>query len=440
MSALPQPLVPVPKKDDIISITKSLIEKRWQIIQSIIGTVTTETACFDNTLGLLARYDDEVSGTMHIIQVLKYASPDQEVQACVEEVDKLWGEYSNAEQNQMDLVQLIQAAAEKKEGLNPEADRMLMKKTSWYNQLGYGNIDNETRQKFLQTKNEIKDLCAKFNRNIRLYDGGHLLFTDEQLDGLANADLEQFEKDSDGKRRAPLTRGNVNLVCRKAHDPNTRKSIDEEWAKRLPENVPIFRKVILLRDENARRMGYKSYAEFCLPDKMAKSTAWLDQLHDDLAKRMIPRGREYFKKKEEMKRNILKKEKQGTQDDEVVHPWDIPYIDRLLAEEDNVDYDAISEYLPFKHTVDAVLSIFAEYLQISLEPVTGDALVGNTWSDEVTVWVVRDISPAGRGNFVGYLYGDFEDRKNKYKHNQTVTVQPVSKHTSKICLYCQVNN
>ena len=124
----------------------------------------------------------------------------------------------------------------------------------------------------------------------------------------------------------------------------------------------------------------------------------------------------------------------------MVHPWDIPYIDRLLAEEDNVDYDAISEYLPFKHTVDAVLSIFAEYLQISLEPVTGDALVGNTWSDEVTVWVVRDISPAGRGNFVGYLYGDFEDRKNKYKHNQTVTVQPVSKHTSKICLYCQVNN
>jgi metallopeptidase MepB len=435
MSALLQRLVPVPAKDEIIPITKSLIEKRWAIIQNIIKTVTTDTACFDNTLGLLAEYDDEISGTMSIIQVLKYASPGQEAQTCVEEVDKLWGEHFNAEQNQIDLVQLIQAAATKKEDLHPEADRMLMKKISWYNQLGYGNVDDEIRQKFLRTKDEIKDLCAKFNRNIRLYDGGHLLFTDEQLDGLTNTDIEQFEMSDDGKRLVPLTRGNLSLICRKVHNSETRKSIDEEWAKRLPENVPIFRKVILLRDENARRMGYKSYAEFCLPNKMANSTEWLDQLHDDLAKKMLPKGREYFTRKEDMKRRILEKCKDSNEDDEVVHPWDIAYIDRFLAEEDSVDYDAISEYLPFKHTVDTVLGRFADYLQVKLEPVTGAALVGNIWSDEVTVWAVSDIGATGGDSFVGYLYGDFEDRKNKYKHNQTVTVQPVSRGSSQYCFY-----
>lgn len=427
MSVPPQQLLPVPAKDQVIPLTEDMIQRRQKILDNIIATVTGETACFGNVLSPLAEYDDETSGTQHMIQVLKYASPDKETQGLVEHADQLWTEHYNGQQKRVEYVRLVQAAGDRKDSLHPEAQRMLTKKLEWYKQLGYGNISDETRQKFLQTKGDISDLCAQFNRNIRLYDGGHLTFTNEQLEGLSSADFGHFTKDDKGNWRVPLDRSSRTVILRKARNAETRRIIDAKWAKRLPENVPLFRKAILLRDENARRMGYKSFAEFCLPNRMAKSTEWVEDLHESLANRMLPKGKEYFRALVEAKRRTL--DEKGESDHNIkVHPWDVSYLNRILNEQDNVDYDAISEYLPFRHTVGAVLRIFSIYLQLRLELVESEALIGNLWHDDVTVWAVWDDN-GGDNSFVGYLYGDFENRENKYKHNQTVTVQPVSSLT-----------
>ncbi|KAK3179896.1 hypothetical protein K4F52_008731 [Lecanicillium sp. MT-2017a] len=128
MSVPPQQLLPVPAKDQVIPLTEDMIQRRQKILDNIIATVTGETACFGNVLSPLAEYDDETSGAQHMIQVLKYASPDKETQGLVEHADQLWTEHYNGQQKRVEYVRLVQAAGDRKDSLHPEAQRMLTKK------------------------------------------------------------------------------------------------------------------------------------------------------------------------------------------------------------------------------------------------------------------------------------------------------------------------
>lgn len=428
MSVPPQPLSRVLHKDEIIPATERMIAGRDALVEHIASTVTPEEATFENAHLPLLKYDNDQSQTFDMIEVLKYASPDADTQAAVEEANKLWAAYSPAPATMEKNSKLAFAAGKRTDGLDAESKRLLEKRIAWFERLGFGGkLSEETRKAYLETNETISALCNEFNRNIRQYDGGHLLFTDDELRGLEASEVEAYEKDSDGKRRVPVMKGQWLTIMASATSPSTRKKFNAVWAARLPENVAIFRKIILLRAENARRMGYKSNADSCLYNRLAKSTEWVEALLSDLAGKMIGPGRELFKDVEALKRRLLEEKSDAVEvdGDPAVQVWEKAYLEKLLAKENRVDYDAIKEYLPFKETTAAILRNLTKYMQLRLDPVTGKDLEGCLWAPNVDVWAVWDEDPEDKGQFIGYLYTDLLDRPNKYKHNQTVEVNSV---------------
>ncbi|TQW04337.1 peptidase family M3 [Cordyceps javanica] len=425
MTGLPQTLLRVPSKNDLVQIQKQLIDGRQKLIEAIMETVNLEDATFDSVYAPVLRYDDNSLNEMNMNMTLNFASPDAEVQSEAETAKKQWSEHYTWAQGQEKYIQLTMAASEHTDSLDPESKRRLDKRVEYLKRLGHGSLDAKTRKAYLDTRKEINNLCQEMNRNIRLYDGGNLSFTDDELEGLEQEDVEKYEKHNSGKRLVPLNRTEFTKIITSASNFKTRKTFHDAWTSRLPENVPLFRKLILLRDENARRIGFKSDADLCLAGRMAKSTEWAEELLQDLAIRLREPGREVFRASEVIKARLMKEESESVDVNAgtAVQNWELGYLKRIEAKEHKVDHQAISTYLPFKQTTAAILRNITKYLQLRLEPVAKEDLVGCVWSDCVDVWAVWDEGEENKGQFVGYFYSDLLDRPNKYKHNQTVELQ-----------------
>ena len=67
------------------------------------------------------------------------------------------------------------------------------------------------------------------------------------------------------------TTGLGELQCGHAEDPETRKRAMQSSAFRLQRNVPVLDRIFDLRRQIAAIMGYPSWADFVLEERMAKN-------------------------------------------------------------------------------------------------------------------------------------------------------------------------
>jgi metallopeptidase MepB len=414
----PQPLPRIPPTDEILPATRRQIQAKESLIESILQTVSPSTACFNNVIAPLAADADNTCGEYAVIDALKYGSSDQATQRAVEEGYVLWSNTDRENDKRKKLSQLIKAVKDKAEPLDYESEKLVARTLEDYTGTGFGELSQEDLVSWQATMQEIEGLKTEFARNLRHYHGT-LSFTDEELDGIPKIEVESYQIGPDGKRQIPVNGRDDSTVMRYANNPDTRKRMLEAHGMKVPQNAALFTQIVHLKDLNARRRGLGSHAAFRLPDRMAESTEWIDNLLDSLAKKLRPLGEKYTLRLEAKKRSHL------ASANAKIESWDIPYYRRLIEEEAAVDHKRISEYFPARHTVVAMLDLFSSYLQLHFAPIPAEELKGSTWSDDIEVWSVWDKRADANGMFIGYLYADLFERPNKYKGDQCVNLQPV---------------
>ena len=113
-------------------------------------------------------------------------------------------------------------------------------------------------------------------------------------------------------------------IMRNVHNPETRKQWLLVRQERFAENVPIFREVILLRDENAREIGLTSHAASKLPYRTTEPTKWMDELMNRLLETLLPLGKVEFERLEDMKQRCLQADATTRKVDSTAFmPWDL---------------------------------------------------------------------------------------------------------------------
>ncbi|KXH39139.1 peptidase family M3 [Colletotrichum salicis] len=147
-----------------------------------------------------------------------------------------------------------------------------------------------------------------------------------------------------GKRFVTLERADYDAVLRYVRDPETRRRVYVAFDNRFPDNMPLFKEMLILRDENARMLGYGSHAEFRVERRVGPSTGWVEGFLRRLSKGLEPRGREEMVRVAERKRvdlgirgDAVSGEK-GSEERKIL-PWDFEYYTRLLEEEADVDQE-----------------------------------------------------------------------------------------------------
>ncbi|KAL2281970.1 hypothetical protein FJTKL_11229 [Diaporthe vaccinii] len=197
--------------------------------------------------------------------------------------------------------------------------------------VGHGKLSSDKFDILLDTRKEIDQLCQDFSRNLRDNTEG-AWFTPTELEGVP---MEEIISLSEGRKDKVFinfgNRADRLLVLRHAHSPATRKKLYLGNEQKLSENVALFNLAVLLRDQNARLLGFKSHAEFKSQERMATSTEWVDDMLNSMREQLLPIGQGAMEQLKATKRTHLVRNHQSGEDE--ILPWDFDYYMRSLEED-----------------------------------------------------------------------------------------------------------
>lgn len=421
----PQPFPSVPKLDQIVALAEEAIGRIRRTREKILATITPDTATFANVIQPRAELWNEIQAQLGMIWVLGYSSPDKEVHDEVDKVREMM-RIANAEwMSDYSWFELVKAVADGDELLDAEDRLWLKDELSNYTRCGHGILTQEQIEKYLEGRNEIDAMRMRFAQNLRTEKGG-LWLSLEDLDGVPSTYLDSWKGSEafPGKKFVPFANGGAKTVITYANNAETRKQMYLANDKKVPDNVALFKDVIVRRDAQARVLGHASHSAFRVERRAAKSAEWvhgfLKTLRDDLA----PRGGGELELLKDRRRAHLQS-RGVTREHGDFPPWDQKYYQRLAEEELDIDQVKISEFFPLEHTAPTMLEVFAEVLGLRFTLVPQGDLDGTLiWHESVQVWSVWD-ERNEESSFIGYLYFDLVWRENKYQGFQNVTIEHV---------------
>ena len=258
-------------------------------------------------------------------------------------------------------------------------------------------LPKEQRERFVAIAKEIADLENAFMSNLSNGDTT-ITITKEQTDGLKPDLLASLKTNADGKLVVPVNESSYTQFLANATSADARKAFYMAYFTRGGDkNVELLQKAIALRDESAKLLGYPNWAAYTLADRMAGTPERVDKFLTSQSVALTPVAREQRAKLAELKGSAL---------DE----WDRPfYSDIARKKQFNLDPEAVRQYFPAQHTIDAVLDFYSHMLGLTF---TKSADL-QSWHPDVVGYKVTDTATgADRGVF----YLDLYPRAGKYGH------------------------
>ena len=159
------------------------------------------------------------------------------------------------------------------------------------------------------------------------------------------------------------------------------------------DNTPTMNRILELRHETARLLGFDSYADRSLATKMAESTGQVMAFLNDLAERSKAPAVEEL---EEVR--VFASEQYGMSD---LQAWDIGYYsEKLRQQKYAISQEELKPYFPEHRVVNGLFAIVQRLYGLKIEPVEEV----DSWHEDVRFYRIHD--PAGelRGEFFLDLY------------------------------------
>ncbi len=258
-------------------------------------------------------------------------------------------------------------------------------------------LGDAQRTEFVKLSGQLSDLQNQFNANLS-NDASTVDVTTAQIAGLSPDFVATLKKTATGYT-VPVNESTVTPFMENARDENARQTYYLAYNNRGgAKNVALLEQAIGIRDRLAHLFGYPTWAAYVLADKMAQTPQRVDAFLSRIDTAILPKARA-----EEAQLAALK----GSAPFE---NWDRGFYEtKLRKEKYSVDQDAIRQYFPVEHTVDAVLGIYAKLLGVAFRPLA-DA---NLYNPEVLAYEVHD---GANGVLLGSFDLDLYPRPGKYDH------------------------
>lgn len=421
--------------DSLAKDTKRLLDQARAVQDKIVKDVSSDSANFHNVVLPMAQDDNKMALESHIIGFYSAVSTDSKLRDASIEAEKEMDDFGIESSMREDIFQLVDAALKNSKDLDPESQRLLEKDHKGFVRMGLNVPAGPKRDRFKEIKKRLSELSITFQKNLNEEQGG-LWFTEKELEGVPKDVLEglrQGSGENSGKLWLTFKYPDLFPVLKYAKNADTRHKVFTSNENKCNQNVPLFKEAIVLRDEAARILGYPNHAAFRIEDKMAKTSATVDDFLGDLRTRLTPGGVDEIKKLKTLKEKDFKDRGVSDKNDGKYYLWDHRYYDTLMLEHEyQLDQEAIAEYFPLETTIRGMLQIFEELFGLAFVQVTGkdrDSISPTgkgddiIWHPDVQVFSVWDDEGEGSG-FVGYLYLDLHPRDGKYGHAANFNLQP----------------
>jgi oligopeptidase A len=363
---------------------------------------------WENTIarldGATERLARRVTPASHLVAVAETRELREAYNAVLPEMSAFW---SRLPLNQA-LWGRIRAFGETDEaaGLTGLRRRHLDKTMQEFRRAG-ADLPEESRKRLEAIRIELAQLQQKFSENVLDATAAYerLVEDEARLSGVPDAAKRRARQKARDKRLEgwllTLDYPSVEPILKYCDDRELRREIHEVYATRCREgeydNRPLVARILRLRKELADLLGYASFPDYKLEDRMARTGARAIAFERD----MTDRTRPYWE------RDVAElRAHASTLGLDTVEPWDVAYVtEKLRKERYDIDDEVLRPYLPLDRVLAGLFEIVRRTFGFRVE----ERLIQEVWHPEVHHYEIF----AEDGTHLGSFYTDWFPRKEK---------------------------
>ena len=391
---------------------KPAVEEAIRSATLEIDTITEncEAPTFENTIVTLDRAGETLGRITSILFNLNSAETNKDLQAVAQEVSPLLTRFSNDITLNKKLFERIKKIFENKDSSGLNTEQMILVERKFRNfMLGGAGLKEEEKKRFREISEELATLSLKFEENVLEETNSFELDLTNKADlsGLPESVIEIASMEARSREKD----GWVFTLHFPSYIPfmqySERRDLREKMLKAYSsrafkgnefDNSANVLKIANLRLEIARMLGFSTFAEMILGDRMADTPVKVEKFLEELYAAAKPAAFRDYK-------NIWSFAK-GCGHTDKIERWDWAYYSEKLKKKlYDIDDEILKPYFSLEKVETAIFGLATSLYGIRFS--RNDTIP--VYHPEVKTYEVHDHDDS----FLSVLYIDFHPRRGK---------------------------
>ena len=272
-----------------------------------------------------------------------------------------------------------------------------------------GNLSSNNKKKLREIDVKLSKLSLDFGQNLLKESNDYELVVNnvKRLEGLSKDHLAAAKILADSKNKKGwlfnLDYPSYSALVTYCKDRALRKEITISFGQRAfknneNDNQKIVIEIVNLRYQKAKLLGYKSYSEYVLEERMAKNTKNVMNFLGGLIKKVKPVAIKEFKE--------LEVYANAVDNLDGLEKWDIAFYSEMYKKHKyDIDQEELKPYFSLNNVLNGAFKISNKLYGLNFKKV----LNIDTYNKEVNTYEITD----SKNKFVALLYTDFHPREGK---------------------------
>jgi len=407
---LPYDAVPFSKfeTEHFIPAAEKSIELTMNRINQIVNN--DDTPNFENTILELETSGEELDYVMSVYWHLFGSESNKDLKDLAERISPMGSKLKNDILLNSELFNKIKIVYQNKESQNLNNEDIRLIDVTYKNFMRNGaNLNEEDKGKIRKIDERLSILSPQFSNNVLNAQNKYELWIDNEkdLEGLPELSInmakeEAKKKDKKNKWLFTLQYPSMGPFLNYAKNRELRKELFLAYGRLCNNdefnNNEIIKEIVQLKHKRANLLGYKTFANYVLDDRMAESVenvyGLLDNLYDNC----------YDKAKIEL--DELKKFAKKLDDIDNFKPWDQSYyFTKLQKEKFDIDSEMLRPYFKAENVINGIFKVANKMYDIEFKELKNV----DTWHKEVKCYEVLNNDKS----LVGLIYIDLHPRPTK---------------------------
>ena len=369
-----------------------------------------EEPTFGNTIEAMEYAGQTLDRVAGIFFNLMEADTDDEMQKIAEEVTPMLTEYSMYVSLNNDLFQKVKAVYEKKDELGLDQDQMKLLEDNYKSFVrGGANLSDEDKALYSKWAEELSLATLQFSKNVLAATNAYTLHITDSADLAGLPDYVKLMGAETAKEKG--LEGWVYTLDYPSYGPFMKSSTNRELRRQMWtayntraiggefDNTEIVKKIVDLRIKSANILGYETYADYALEERMAKSKTTVNEF----IKSLLEPSMEFAKK--DVATVYAYAKANGFEDSQLM-PWDFTFwSERYQEAEYSLNEELLKPYFQLESCIDAVFSLANRLYGITFHELDNVPV----YHEDVKVYEVKDAD----GSHLALFYADFFPRPSK---------------------------
>ncbi len=367
-----------------------------------------EAPTFENTVVALEQAGSRLNDISGIFYNLMEADTNEEMQSVAETISPMMTEYSMYVSLNEELFKRIKTVYETAQGLEQDQKRLLEDTYKSFTRSG-ANLSPEDKQTYSKLSEELSLLTLQYGKNLLAATNAYTLnITDEaSLEGLPEFAREAAAEAANAKGEQgwtfDLSAPSYSALLKYSPKRELRQQIWMAYNTRATEgensNLELCRQIAEKRLQIANILGYETYADYALEERMAKTPETVNNFIQQLLQPSLPAARE------EVKELLAYAQANGFEDSEI-QPWDFSYwSEKLMNEKYSINDEQLKPYFRLENCIAAIFDLANRLYGLTFEERSD--IPG--YHPDVKVYDVKD----SEGRHMALYYADFFPRDSK---------------------------